>query len=103
MQITIGLLKLLDGLGVGVRRASLSFDESFKLLKPSLLKGDLGMQVLLVALGLSNMLLQRYLFVLKARDLPLELSLVGFLVTGNALKCGQFFDDLLSLCGHLVV
>mmetsp|Transcript_19159 Transcript_19159/g.23704 ORF Transcript_19159/g.23704 Transcript_19159/m.23704 type:complete len:139 (-) Transcript_19159:3034-3450(-) len=84
-------------------RSSLPLKQSFKLLKSALLERDLREHVLLVAPQLTYLLVQRDFLVFKARDLPLQLCLVRFLVVRDALKRGQFLVNLITLSRHLVV
>ena len=96
-KVLVGLLKLLNRLCIGMSLAPLCVENVLELLEPVLLKGDLRVQISVIALRFLDSLLERDLFVLEARDFPLQLSLVSFLVVGDALESGKLFQDLLAL------
>lgn len=97
LQILVSFLILNQRLCVRVLRSSFFLQKLLKLLKSVLLEADLRFQVVIISLQLHYLLVQRDLFVFKARDFALQLTFVGLLVIRDALESHKFIVNLVSL------
>jgi hypothetical protein len=86
-----------------VPRSTLICENGLKFFEAQLFVVHLLLEILHVSLQLHDDLVKRNLFVLKARDFPLQFCFVCFLVICNAFESVEFIVNHLSLSSNLVV